>query len=90
MHCKYYLLVYQVTIINNIIQSMPYTRTVSEATKAKIAAANKGKPRSETTKAKISASKKGTKHTEATKAKIANTIMHLWAKVPKVDKALEL
>lgn len=64
---------------------MPYTRTVADETKRKIAAANAGKVRSTETKAKISAAKKGVKHSEETKAKISAAISNLWAKVPKAD-----
>lgn len=62
---------------------MPYTRTVADETKRKIAAANAGKVRSAETKQKISAAKQGTKHSEETKAKISAAISRLWDKVPK-------
>lgn len=67
---------------------MGYSREVSDETRRKIAAANKGKVRSAETKAKISAAKKGVKPTEETKAKISAAISRLWDKVPpKTDTA---
>ena len=64
---------------------MPYTRTVSDETRRKIAASNTGKVRSAETKAAISASKQGQKHSEETKQKIAASISQLWSKVPKQE-----